>query len=227
MTSKEKRVALQRRIGVAADGDFGSKSKARLLELLTNPKPVLLTPSDLQRTADLLRAPVAIIRAVRKVEAPRGAFDSNGRPSILFERHKFRAHSNGAFDDVAPDLSGPPYGAGGYGTFAGQYDKLMRACSLDPEAAFNACSWGAFQVLGENAAAMGYGTAIDMAFALVAGEPAHLECFVRFVRMKRLEDELRACLPGDPGSCIPFVTGYNGTGFLQFGYHIKLAEAAL
>jgi hypothetical protein len=218
---------LQRRIGAVADGVFGPKSAARLLAVLTNAKAPALTAADLQRAADDLAAPVAIIRAVRKVEAPRGAFDANGRPSILFERHKFSEHSGGRFDSTAPSLSGPPYGPGGYGSFAGQYGKMVQACALDPDAALQSCSWGAFQVLGENAQGMGYGSAFDMAEALTASEAAHLDCFVRFVRMKRLEDDLRACRPGDADSCIPFVRGYNGTGFRQFDYHTKLARAAL
>lgn len=216
---------LQRRIGAGADGVWGQKSRAALLAKLTNKNAPALTEADLERAADELRAPVTIIRAVRKVEAPRGAFDENGRPSILFERHKFRTHSKGHFDRVAPALSGPPYGRGKYGTYAGQYDKLLDACALDPDAAFKACSWGAFQVLGENAEAMGYATAFDMALALTTGEPAHLDCFLRFVQMKGLEDELRACRPGDAASCIPFVRGYNGEGFRVFDYHNTLAEA--
>ncbi len=218
---------LQRRIGAAADGVWGPKSRAALLTKLTNRSAPALTDADLQQAADRLRAPVAIIRAVRKIEAPRGAFDENGRPSILFERHKFRTHSGGRFDRAAPGLSGPRFRRGEYGTFAGQYDKLLSACALDPDAAFKACSWGAFQVLGENADGTGYSTAFDMALALTVSEQAHLDCFLRFVRMKGLEDELRACRPGNANSCIPFVRRYNGAGFWEFNYHILLAQAAL
>jgi len=225
--SEEKIKAFQRRLGVDDDGDFGGKSRAAFLAKLTNRSPVAITDADIQRAADDLRAPVAIIKAVRRVEAPRGAFDGNGRPSILFERHKFSAHSKGRFDKVAPDISGGPYGKGGYGAFSAQYPKLLKACALDPDAAIAACSWGAFQVLGENAEAMDYASGFDMVLSLATGEPAHLDSFVRFVRMKKLEDELRACRPGDPESCIPFVRGYNGTGFRQFNYHVSLAQAAL
>lgn len=224
---------LHDRIGITPDVPgygtaFGARSKAALSAHLSNKSAPALTAADFARVAAELRAPVAIIRAVRKVEAPRGPFDDQGRPSLLFERHVFRRNTDpaGRFDKSHPDLSGPAYGPGGYGAFSAQYDRLAAACALDPEAAFQACSWGAFQVLGENAVALGYASALDMVEALTVSEAAHLDSFARFVRTNGLEDELRACRPGDPDSCIPFVSKYNGPGFRQFNYHVKLAEAA-
>lgn len=78
-------------------------------------------------------------------------------------------------------------------------------------------------MLGENAVALGYASAFDMALALTVSEAAQLDSFARYVRVNHLEDELRACVPGNPASCIPFVKGYNGSGYAEFGYHIKLA----
>ena len=104
---------------------------------------------------------------------------------------------------------------------------LGKIQALDPEAAFRACSWGAFQVLGENAASIGYASAFDMALALTESEAAHLDCFVRFIRSKGLVPALKAARPGDPASCVAFVKGYNGKGYAQNQYHIKLAQAAL
>lgn len=208
---------------------FGARSKAALFAKLSNRRAPAITAADIKRVAADLGVSEAIIRAVRAVEAPRGAFDDDGRPSILFERHKFRAHTQpaGRFDKTHSALSGGPYGPGGYGKFSAQYEKLAAACALDPEAAFSACSWGAFQVLGENARALDYESPLHMAESLTVSEAAHLDCFARFVRTNRLQDELQACRPGQPESCVPFVSRYNGPGFRQFSYHTKLARAAL
>jgi hypothetical protein len=224
---------LHDRIGIAPDvagyGEaFGPMSEAALNALLSNPRPAALTDADFQAAADKLGVAPRMMKAVRKVEAPRGAFDDQGRPTILYERHVFRRNTEprGHFDAIAPALSGAAYGPGGYGAYSAQYGKLFDACALDPEAAFRACSWGAFQVLGENAEALGYASALDMAVALANSEAAHLDSFVRFVRANGLADELRACRPGDATSCVPFVSKYNGPGYAQFAYHFKLAEAA-
>ena len=227
MTDRLTIKALQADIGVITDGAFGPKSKAALFAKLSNRVAPGLTALDYQRAADRLGVSVGHIRGVRKIEAPRGPFDDQGRPSILYERHKFRNNTDpvGRFNTSNPDLSGPAYGPGGYGPFSAQYDRLAAACALDPEAAFRACSWGAFQVLGENATALGYASTYDMAKGLVASEAAHLETFVRYVERNGLVDEFQACRAHDPRSCQPFVAGYNGPGYKQFHYDTKLAEA--
>ena len=221
---------LQRRIGADADGKFGKQSKRLMFAALTNLRAPALTDADIIAVADDLKVNPAIIRAVRKVEAPRGPFDDEGRPSILYERHVFHRNTAppGLFSERNTTLSASKgYGPGGYGAFSAQYDRLAAACALDPHAAFEACSWGAFQVLGENWEALEYASPFDMALALTTSEAAHLDSFSRFVKANDLEDELRACKPGDPESCIPFVSRYNGPGFRAFNYHIKLAQAAL
>lgn len=201
-----------------------------MLARLTNKDAPALTDADYARAADELGNGVTPkhMKASKAVEAPRGAFDDAGRPSILYERHVFARNTSpkGKFNAAHPDLSAVKgYGRGGYGSFSAQYGKLQRAYALDPEAAFEGCSWGAFQVLGENAVALGYGSAREMACELAKSEAAHLDSYVRFIKVNSLADELGRCKKGDPDSCIPFVERYNGDGFRAFGYHVKFAEA--
>lgn len=221
---------LQKALGVAADGLFGPKSRAALFAHLSNRKAPALTDADFAKAAADLGVSEKMIRAVKKVESPRDSFDKQGRPSILYERHVFSRNTDpkGKFNASHPSLSATNgYGKGGYGGFDEQYEKLAAACALDPNAAFEACSWGAFQILGENAVSLGYKSAFHMAEQLTKSEAAHLDSFVRFVKANGLADELRACKPGNPQSCIPFVMAYNGPGYAQFSYHTKLAQAAV
>lgn len=207
---------------------FGPKSKAAMRAKLTNLKAPALTEQDFTVFASRLNVPVSYIKGVRKVEAPRGAFTEDGRPTDLYERHvAYRnALARTTLAKQRPDLFNPKgYGPGGYGPYSAQFDKMADACAYDPEAALCGVSWGAFQVLGENWRGLGYSGVWDMVSSLTESEAAHLDCFVRFLAMKSIEDEFRACRPGDPDSCIPFVSKYNGSGFRKFGYHIKLAQA--
>ena len=203
---------------------------AQMLALLTNVRAPALTDADYDRAAAELGNGVTPkhMRASKKVEAPRGAFDDLGRPSILYERHVFARNTTpkGKFNAGHPELSAVRgYGPGGYGSFGAQYGKLEAAYALDPEAAFEGCSWGAFQVLGENAVSLGYESARAMAVELAKSESAHLDSYVRFIKVNNLADELGRCRAGDPASCIPFVSVYNGDGYARFGYHTKFAEA--
>lgn len=220
---------LQERIGAKPDGAFGPASRKLLAAALTNTAAPALTAAEIGAAASRLGVGANIVRAIRKVEAPRGSFDVTGKPTHLYERHVFARNTvpKGRYNVSHPDISGGPYGSGGYGAYSAQFDKLADACFLDPEAAFAACSWGAFQVLGENARALGYPSPFDFALALTAGEAAHLESFIRFVEVNGLVDELRQVRAGVPDSAIPFVSRYNGPGFRQFNYHVKLTDAAL
>lgn len=219
--------AALRRLPDAVPGKY--PDAAKFLASLVNLNAPALTDADFAKAASDLGVGVNIIRAVRKVEAPRGPFDDDGRPTILYERHVFARNTDpkGEFSRSHPSVSGPAYGSGGYGPFSQQYARLTLAYKLDPGAAIEACSWGAFQVLGENWQALGYASPLAMAQSFTVSEAAHLDSFVRFVRANNLIDELRECRAGDPASCIPFVAIYNGPAFRTYNYHEKLAAAAL
>lgn len=213
-----------------AAGSFDGLSWAQMVALITNVRAPALTEDDYRRAAEKLGNGVTVrhMKASKIVEAPRGAYDEHGRPSILYERHVFSRNTTpkGRFNASHPNLSSVRgYGAGGYGPFSAQYTRLQQAYALDPESAFEACSWGAFQVLGENAVSLGYASARAMAVELAKGEAAHLDSYVRFIQANNLADELGRCRAGDPASCIPFVSVYNGEQYAQFGYHTKFAAA--
>jgi hypothetical protein len=219
--------ALRMRLSLHPEGGFDSAARTALFARLSNKSAPRLELADFERAASDLGVSPGLMEAVREVEAPRGAFDPQGRPSILYEKHVFSRASGRRFDAAHPLLSAPTWQPGTYGPSTAQYGKLADACALDPDAAFKACSWGAFQILGENAQALGYASAFDMALALTKSEAAHLDCFIRFLRSKHLVEALRAAKPGDPESCIPFVRGYNGPAYAANDYHVKLARAAL
>jgi len=214
-------------LGLPADGAFDSTARAAFLARLANPKAPPLTDADFDKASAQIGVPAGHIRAVRKVEVRQSPFDQDGRPTILYERHVFTRNCvpKGKFTASHPAISGGPYGKGGYGAKSAQYGKLVDAMACDPEAALRACSWGAFQVLGENAVAIGYASTLEMVIALTASEAAHLESFLRFLKANNLIAKLKACRAGDPASCVPFVKAYNGESYKQFGYDGKLAEA--
>ena len=99
--------------------------------------------------AKKLGCETAAIKAVVDTEVGiRGAFDSQRRSTILFERHVFSKLTSGKYDKSNPDISNPA--PGGYGRFSDQYSRLSRAQKLDNDAALKSASWGAFQIMGGN-----------------------------------------------------------------------------
>jgi peptidoglycan hydrolase-like protein with peptidoglycan-binding domain len=163
-----------------------------------------------------LRCETAAIKAVVETEvAIRGAFDGDGRPTILYERHKFSRHTGGRYDATHPDLSNPV--GGGYGRFSEQYPKLERAMKLNSSAALKSASWGAFQILGENHVQAGHATVEAFVAAMKSGILAQAEAFVTFVLANRtLLSALRA------RNWSTFARIYNGPAYKKFAYDDKM-----
>jgi hypothetical protein len=189
-----------------------------LAEVLVPGPRTPLTPGDFAAAATKLACDVAAIRAVAKVESSRKPFDDLGRPTILYERHLFDRLTGGRFRSQHLDLSNPE--PGGYGTFASQYGKLERACALDLDAGLKACSWGMFQILGQNHVDAGFRTVVDFVKALCQTEAEHLKAFVSFILANPgMHTALRS------HDWTGFARRYNGPEFHKNNYDVRMADA--
>ena len=188
-----------------------------LFRLCLNPATGL-SEEDYAAAAKDLGVDVATIKAVADVETSGSAFDTMGRPRILFERHYFHRLTAGRYDKRHARISAAT--AGGYGKFSAQYAKLEEAYALDPDAALSSASWGRFQIMGSNHRAAGYASVRLFVEALSRSEAAHLRAFVAFVgndktMAKALRDKEWAA----------FAKAYNGKGYKKNLYDDKLKAA--
>jgi hypothetical protein len=207
---------LQQQIGATPDGIWGPKSKQALMDHFANTDAPTISASDIAGAAQRLGCSILQLNAVRHVEANGRGFDGAGRPKILFERHKFHRFTGGRFTPAPfSDAS-----AGGYDVSS--WRKLCDAVACDVDAAFMACSWGAFQVLGEWWDELGYPSPFALAWTTAQSEGDQLELLCRYIEFNRLQDELRA-ITSNPETCVAFASAYNGPGFRRFAYHTKLA----
>lgn len=159
------------------------------------------------------------LHAFIEAETRGSGFDEQGRPKILFERHKFYKY-------VAPEKRQAAVAAGlasrkpgGYGKESEQYGKLRRAIEFDERAALLSCSWGLAQVMGFNFKLAGYDSVEAMVRAFMDDEEAHLQAAVNFIRNSKLDDELRR------HDWAGFAKGYNGESYRINRYDEKLAAA--
>jgi peptidoglycan hydrolase-like protein with peptidoglycan-binding domain len=178
----------------------------------------ILTEVDYQTAATLLNCDIASIKAVAEVESRGAGFLADGRPKILFERHKFHKFTGGKFAAAHPDISNKSpggYGAGGNH----QWDRFNEAFALDPSAAIQACSWGKFQVMGFNFAVCGFGNIDDFRTAMETSEGEHLKAFCNFISGNNLAGALRN------RQWANLASGYNGADYKINQYDTKLAAA--
>lgn len=185
-------------------------------------------PSELayQSAAWLLRCEVRAIKAVAKVEVgPEGAFiDATGEPVILYERHVFNRLTAGRHGGYrAPGLPGAysllsSSKPGGYGPVSVQHARLGAAVKLHKEAALKSCSWGLYQIMGENHKQAGYPVLQRFINAMYRGVDDHLRAFVMFIKADyRLVDAIRE---KDWGT---FARIYNGPKHKN--YDVRMARA--
>jgi len=197
-------------------------------QLPTPPGAALtLVLADFDQAAKELGVETAAIRAVAGVESGgRSGFDAKKRPVIRYENHIFRSLTKKQFDKSHPDLSAP-YGSAQYKSthrFGGikyadeQWGLLEAAWALAPDAAVQACSWGMFQVMGENYRSVGWTDLQQFVKDMFYSEAQHLRAFLGYCRHAGLVPYLKS------HNWAAFAQGYNGPSYRQNHYDTFLAQ---
>lgn len=158
------------------------------------------------------------LMAFAQIESPKGPYMPDGRPYILYEAHVFARNCKpkGKYNDDYPTLSTDRWDSALYGVGGDhQYRRLERAMGLDQHAALCACSWGAYQILGENYKMLGFDSPEEMVLYMVESEANQFECFIRFLNRAGIIPALRA---KDWDTAF---YKYNGSGFKKHGYDTR------
>lgn len=185
----------------------------------TDPK-YYLKDSDYDECAKRLGCEKAAIMAVAKVESNGCGFYEDGFPRILFEGHLFSKLTKGKFDASNPTISYPKWTKQFYGkTDAEERARLEAAVKLDRTAALMSCSWGTFQILGQNFALCGCKTVQQFVNQMCTDAKTHLLMFTEFIINSRLDDELRDKRFTD------FARLYNGPAYAANSYDVKIQKA--
>ncbi|CAN5824825.1 hypothetical protein BH11PSE8_BH11PSE8_34930 [soil metagenome] len=166
----------------------------------------------------MLGVEIAAIQAVAGVETRGQAFDDNGRPCILFERHYFQRLTSGRHDKDHPDSANAT--SGGHEKFSAPYGKLEPAYKLDANVALESASSARFQIMGKNQGGSGYASVKDFVYAMARSEADHLIAFTHFVAHdKRMLKALRN------KQWATFASASNGGGYKKNHDDTKLEDA--
>lgn len=201
------------------DGQFGPASRAAALDAFTNGPDTKLSNEDVKKAADKLGVIPAKIWTVWDVEAAAKPF-IDGRPTILFEPHRFSRATAHKYDASHPKLSSRSWNRNLYPrTQEARWTQMLEAMSLDAEAGVASASYGGFQILGENYQACSFTNPWDFVYAMSRTEGDQLNAFVSFVEANHLRSALQA------GDWAKFAKGYNGSAYRENKYDEKLAAA--
>ena len=179
-----------------------------------------LTEQDFIVSANALDIEVAMIKAVAKIEAPRGGFLKNGLPTILFEGHKFSRFTKGRYDKIEPTISYKKWTSKHYKGGAREYERFFVASALAYTSALLSTSWGKFQIMGFNYKQCNYDTVTAFVYDMQVSEGLQLLAFTAFIKGdKNMWGALRE------KNWAGFARRYNGSGYKKNKYDTKLARA--
>lgn len=186
-----------------------------------------VTAEQLQQLADDYDIPLASLKAVIEVECRGFGFTTKGEPTILFEPHVFydRLTKNGKIsvrNQVMrdyPNLCYPKWRTGNYGTYAMQHKRLQIAVKYDRNSALESCSWGLGQVMGYHWKSLGFSSLQEFINMVYDSEYGQLEVMMRFLTKNKLITHLQN------QNWDKFALAYNGKGYKENNYHIRLKEA--
>lgn len=223
-------ITFQKQKNLVADGKVGDKTRAALLEQNISK---LLKDSDYTAAAARLKVSELTIRVFGAVEGRGVGFLKNGKPKILFERHRMYAYlrlkKGAAFANKMaverPNIVNKK--SGGYQGNEAEYVRLELAKQIDVECALMSASWGQFQIMGENWKDLGYASAQDFVDQQFASESFQLEAFIRFIEWKTgiIDDKKVALIDALRAENWDAVfTLYNGPNYKKLGYQAKFQK---
>lgn len=235
---------------ISIDGDFGEntefaviqfqKSKNLKVDGIVGPSTLkalrgedtskLLKESDLTVGAKRLGVSVIVIKAIAEVETLGDGYLDNGKPKILFERHRMHFYLTQKFGKTKANALMAKHPnivnikTGGYHGGSAEYTRLSQAKHIDIECALQSASWGRFQLMGENWKALGYPSVQEFVSQHEQSESLQFEAFLRYCETKsgevddqrwKLIDALR-----QENWHVVF-TLYNGRNYKKLGYDTK------
>jgi hypothetical protein len=228
------------------DGDFGPSCEAALKHYQKqNSLPInglygvaenkvigaiidkrFLMLDDIQHIATIEGLPGSVLKAFSEVEGNRDGFFTDGRPVILFERHKFYnaiSKKLGSTKAIALFKSNPDIcnaTSGGYVGGIKEYGRLNRAIAVDEECALSSASWGMFQLMGFNYKLCGYKTLESFIKDMYISEDLQLAAAVNFIKINPAL--LKAVKTKD---FLNIAILYNGKAQVGYDKRLESAEA--
>ena len=186
-----------------------------------------LTREDIAAAAESLGLEPCAVKAVVEVESGGSGFlpEPDGRVKILFEGHVFfrelskRNINPKPYALQSPDIVYPAWDRSRYKGGAAEWERLNAAALIHAEAALCSASYGLFQIMGFNHAVCGFADVRAFVDAQKESEAKQLESFCAFMRSQGLVSFLSG------KDWAGFARRYNGAGYAQNRYDVKLQKA--
>lgn len=170
----------------------------------------------------------AALLAVKLIESgTKSGFLDSGKPQILFEGHVFYKYLKANVKSLDmnklcaqyPNIVYPKWDKSKYFGGEKEWTRLEQARKINMKYANYAASWGMFQVMGFNYKTCGCKSIDEFVEKMCTSQEQQLLLTINFLKNSNL------IVPLQKRQWATFAKGYNGPGFAQNKYHIKLQAA--
>lgn len=170
----------------------------------------------------------AALLAVKLIESgTKSGFLDSGKPQILFEGHVFYKYLKANVKSLDmnklcaqyPNIVYPKWDRSKYFGGEKEWTRLEQARKINMKYANYAASWGMFQVMGFNYKTCGCKSIDEFIEKMCTSQEQQLLLSINFLKNSNL------MVPLQKRQWATFAKGYNGPGFAQNKYHIKLQAA--
>lgn len=170
----------------------------------------------------------AALLAVKLIESgTKSGFLDSGKPQILFEGHVFYKYLKANVKSLDmnklcaqyPNIVYPKWDKSKYFGGEKEWTRLEQARKINMKYANYAASWGMFQVMGFNYKTCGCKSIDEFVEKMCTSQEQQLLITLNFLKNSNL------IVPLQKRQWATFAKGYNGPGFTQNKYHIKLQAA--
>ena len=188
-----------------------------------------LSFSDIKKAAEQIGVEPCTVKAIVEVESGGSGFSPDSRIMIQYEGHvMWRELKKRGIDphkhleehhDCPAGVLYPKFDKSYVLRQSAEYRQLEHALAIHEEAALLSTSWGLFQIMGFNHRACGFATVQDFVDAQKESEANQLYTFCAFMRSEGLLLFLKGL------DWAGFARRYNGPGYAQNQYDVKLRKA--
>lgn len=170
----------------------------------------------------------AALLAVKLIESgTKSGFLDSGKPQILFEGQVFYKYLKANVKSLDmnklcaqyPNIVYPKWDRSKYFGGEKEWTRLEQARKINMKYANYAASWGMFQVMGFNYKTCGCKNIDEFVEKMCTSQEQQLLLALNFLKNSNL------MVPLQKRQWATFAKGYNGPGFAQNKYHIKLQAA--
>lgn len=170
----------------------------------------------------------AALLAVKLIESgTKSGFLDSGKPQILFEGHVFYKYLKANVKSLDmnklcaqyPNIVYPKWDKSKYFGGEKEWTRLEQARKINLKYANYAASWGMFQVMGFNYKTCGCKSIDEFVEKMCTSQEQQLLLTLNFLKNSNL------IVPLQKRQWATFAKCYNGPGFAQNKYHIKLQAA--